>query len=137
MQYPGKSQGFTLIEILIAIAIVGILASIAVPSYSNFLIESRRTDAHIGLRDAGLRLERCRTQSFTYVGCNTSAPTASPEGHYGLAYTAITGTTYTVTATPVAGGPQASDNDCATLVLSQDGLGTATAGTDGDSSNCW
>ncbi len=135
MKRAKSTQGFTLIELLIVISIIGILAAIGVPSYANFMMESRRTDAHIGLRNAAQQLERCRTQSFTYVGC--TGPTVSPESRYGLAYTALTATTYTITATPTAGGSQVNDKDCASMILQQDGLGTATAGTGGDSSNCW
>lgn len=129
----GKESGFTLIEIMIALVIVGILVGFALPNYSAYTTNARRTDAQVALRSAAQSLERCRTETFTYVGC--AYDDESPDGYYGLTDANMTATTYTLTATPVAGKSQANDVKCTTLVLEQDGAGTSTGtGTNGE---CW
>lgn len=116
------ASGFTLIELMIAIVIVGIIASFALPNYSAYVTDARRTDGHVALRAAAQQLERCRTETFTYDNCDYR--TASDDGYYGLAATNLSSTTYTLTATPVAGKAQYGDKLCPAMVLSQDGRGT-------------
>lgn len=64
-----RTAGFTLIELMIAVAIVGILASIAYPSYQRYITESRRTDAKALLMTAAGDLERCYTRINNYEQC--------------------------------------------------------------------
>lgn len=135
-----RSQGFSLIELLIAMAILGIIMAVAVPSYSAYVTESRRVDAQIALRDQAQKMERCRTQTFTYVGCKPTADADSPDGYYTIGFGTPTKSAYTLTATPVTGKSQASDAACTTLTLNQTGLTGATGSSvnttdpDGD---CW
>ncbi len=121
-----QSKGFTLVELLVVIAIIGILGSIAIPSYSRYTQESRRMDANVGLRGAAQVMERCRTQLFSYVGCENSAniTNTSPDGFYQLAYSGITATTFTITATPTVGRAQTGDTDCQTITINQTGQTT-------------
>lgn len=126
----GQTKGFTLIEIMIVIAIVGILASIAVPMYDGYITKSRRVDAQIGLRNAAMVMERCRTQSFTYEDCDARVDAQSPEKYYSLLVSGDTATTFTITATPVTGKSQAGDTKCTSASINQkgevDGLPTGT-----------
>ncbi|KUJ87099.1 MAG: type IV pilin [Halomonas sp. 54_146] len=99
---PGRSymngqRGFTLIELMIVVVIVGIIASIAYPSYTRYVQKSMRTDAHAGLMQAASVLERCYTRSYSYAGCN-DVPTTSPDGNYDITVDLNSGGGYTLTA---------------------------------------
>ena len=111
-----NQQGFSLLELMIVCAVVGILASIAYPSYQNHLQNTRRADAQGGLMGFANAMERYYTRNNTYVGAvaGTVFPAQWPlEGtvrYYNLAFTAApTATAYTVLATPIAGTSQAGN----------------------------
>jgi len=99
-------RGFTLIELMIVLVIIGIVASIAYPSYTRYVQKSVRTDAHAGLMQVASELERCYTRTYTYNNCSNS-DTFSPEKHYTIEVKS-TGDGYLLTATP---NPKLNQND--------------------------
>jgi type IV pilus assembly protein PilE len=126
-----RSNGFTLIELMMVVAIVGILVAIAYPSYARYVEQARRADGKSALMDAAQRLERCHTQTNTYVDCDF--PNTSPDGFYAIAATQQLAMAFTLTATPQ--NAQAGDTRCGTYTLQSNGTRVASGslGTD----RCW
>jgi type IV pilus assembly protein PilE len=126
-----QSRGFTLIELMLVVAVIGVLSAIAFPSYQRYVEQARRADGKAALLDAAQRLERCYTQTNTYVDC--VFPNVSTDGFYALAATAQTAQAWTLTATPQ--GRQAGDTRCGTYTLQHTGarLASGSLGTD----RCW
>lgn len=135
-------RGFTLIEMMIVVAIMGILAAVAYPSYVRYVQKAKRSDAYVGLNDVFQRQERHfllnRTYSSTLIGLGYSSDSpTTPEGEYTLSLSDVTQTTFTVTATPVAGKTQASDSQCAQMSLDQRGTKSARDSNNNVSTVCW
>ena len=115
-----KARGFTLIELMIVIAVLAILVAIAYPSYQRHIEKTRRADGQSALLGAAQEMERCFTRNNTYTGCFTTDPTspqASPDEFYNL-HATLTATTYTLNAVPA--GAQTTDA-CGTFTLDHRG----------------
>lgn len=136
------NQGFTLIELMIVVAVVGILSAIAYPSYTEYVRRGHRADARAGLLQAQQWLERAATATGQYPTADLpSALTWELDAskRYTIAITSPTSTSYTLTATPKSPGPQASDK-CGTYTISNTGLRGAngkTSGQTGYDTDCW
>ena len=132
----GYLQGFTLVELMIVIAIIGILGAISMGFYGNYVTDANRTDGRMALTQTATSLEKCKAlySAYNSANCNVAFPVTSDEGLYTVAATAIAGTTFLLTATPVAGGYQAGDTDCTTLTLTSSSI---EGGTGADVTECW
>lgn len=137
------AAGFSLVELMVTVAIVGILASIAYPSYRSYVLRSHRTDAIRALTQAAQILQRCYSQSYTFAGCASIPPTlpattASPNGYYNLGSTLAAGPPQTFLLKAVSVGTQTQDTTCATFTLDQAGQQIAKDSGGGDeSTTCW
>lgn len=136
---PRQSHhGFTLIELMIVVAIVAILSAIAYPSYSAYVLKSHRADALTALSQNQVILERCYAQNFSYSAACVALPTfpvSSPQAYYSVALSNLNPTTYTLTATPT--GVQIADTTCAAMIVDQANNKTATDTSGNPQAVCW
>jgi type IV pilus assembly protein PilE len=125
-----RISGFSLIELMVAVVIVGILAAIAMPSYSNYVIRGARAAAQTELLEMASLQEKIYLNSNAYTASVTTAYNGTSagglgktsgqtsDGKYTLGLSGV-GQTYTLAATPVAGSQQAG-NGC--LTIQENGL---------------
>ncbi len=138
-----RSRGVTLIELLIVIVIVGILGSVAMTTYRNYVMRANRTEARMTLLAIQTAQEKWFVQNNQYaqdiatlvaappagLGIALTAAGVTPAGNYTIGFTAATPTTYTVQA--AATGAQLKDTACPTLSIDQNATRTPAAST------CW
>jgi len=151
-----KQYGFTLIELMIVLAIVGILAKIAYPSYQDSMIKSRRADAKSTLLELSVFMERYYTVNGCYnvptsgacvagnaapalpfniapkSAYNPNVASSTVKANYDLSVSAVTPTSFTLSAIPRANAP---DTVCGTLTL--DNTGAKTENGTGTVADCW
>jgi len=149
MAKPIASRGFTLIELMIVVAVVGILAAVAYPSYQEHVIRSWRANAAGCLLELANRMERRYTGSSTYAADDDDEAEppllnsgCAAEGNMPDRYNFVfegdpDATTFEIRAVPVAGSAQAND-DCGSLTINQWGQkGIANAATGETAGDCW
>lgn len=149
MRSQQDMRGFTLMELLITVAIVGILAAIAYPSYTAQIQKSKRSDAMVSLQDIAQRQESYFIRNYSYASTLTQLnyPATSTQGLYGLAVTVTpsgcAGTqanpcsTFSASAVAVSGKPQAYDKTCQTFILDNRGTQTAKDKDGVAATTCW
>lgn len=132
-----KESGFTLIELMITVAVVGILAAIALPSYQEYIAKGRRAEVKTVLLEAGQWMERHYSENYRYDQNTAGSAIAdvfpaslsrSPRdggGAYTISVSAAAARTFTLTATRVGTGPMASDR-CGDFNLTNTGVRSNT-----------
>ena len=147
------ASGFTLVELMIAVVVVALLASIALPSFMDSIRKSRRSEAFASLAQVQQAQERWRSNGSSYAESLTNAANGTPpglgmasattaKGYYTLSLSGAGASGYTVTATAVAGTSQASDGNCKVLAAQvQGGNLSYGSGADAaaypDANRCW
>ena len=128
------SLGYSLIELLIVVGIIGIISSIAIGYFGDNVMSANRTEARAALSQTAGSLEKCKSMygAYDHANCNVAFPIAT-EAFYEITGV-VASSTFTLTATPVAGKTQANDDDCKTFTLTNTGLKDATGV---DTSVCW
>ena len=134
-----RHSGFTLIEMMIVVAVIGILAAIAYPSYQEHVRKSKRADAQAALMELSHFMERYYTANGKYTKAANTGPdlpfTKTPKDsateNYGLALSTVTDFGYTLTAT--AKNSMANDK-CGNLTLTDKGVKGSSAST---AAECW
>ena len=131
-----KTKGFTLIELMIVIAIIGILAAVGYPAYTSAVKKGSRTDAIDSLLSLAGRMEEFYMNADTYNGATVNAAgtgtvgsSETSDGLYTLSISSATAFAYMLTATP-----KNADPECTTLTLDSLGVKGAT-GT--NATDCW
>lgn len=151
---PRRLAGFTLIEVMIVVAIVAILAAIAYPSYLDSVRKSKRADARAQLMEVSQYMQRFYSQNDRYDQANDAGGTATtlpaalttvPKGAaigkqdytIGFQSNTLTARGFTLEAVPRAGGPMASDK-CGTLRINNVGRRTVNGASGGmTAETCW
>jgi type IV pilus assembly protein PilE len=124
------AHGFTLIELMIVVAIIGILAAIAIPNYTSYLLKSRRSDATVAISKIQQAEEKWRANNPLYTSNLASSgldlSNTSANEYYILSITGFdgtncsgspTGSSYCIQASAASGSPQLNDTGCTVMSL--------------------
>ncbi len=150
-----RARGFSLVELMIALAVLSILATIALPAYFDSIRKGRRAEAFTALSAVQQAQERWRGNFPSYASNLTAAPTASPpglglpatsapNGYYAISLESVSATGYTVTAAATSSSSQYKDGNCARLRIvvaggnvTQSAAANAGAFDTSNAARCW
>ncbi|MEQ6918769.1 type IV pilin protein [Halomonas aquatica] len=130
------NAGFTLLELLIAVAVIVILAAIAIPNYQGYVERARVTDGKSGLMQAASEMERCYTVSSTYPATGCLKTTSSPDDVYPTITLEASGASFTLKASD---GTRITDG-CEVLWVKSTGVKGSGDNLDAvppDPGDCW
>ncbi|RMH93536.1 prepilin-type N-terminal cleavage/methylation domain-containing protein [Lysobacter pythonis] len=134
-------KGFTLIELMIVVAVIAILAAIAYPSYTQHVLKTRRAAGAACMMERVQFMERYYTTNMTYVGAEAAWPSSTCETETAAHYTysapakTTTATTFIVQAKPK--GAQSKDTQCGTLGMNERGLKTVSGSKSATPNQCF
>ena len=155
-----KTRGFTLTEVMIVVAILGILAAIAIPSYQQHVMKTRRAECTGSLMTLASQMEKFYAENNTYDASAAASPCdgggttfpcdpnpsrfidecpadGSGPKTYDLKINSASGTSFEVRAIPVSGAPMKGDPDCRVLTLDNTGLKGVDAGSGASPTKSW
>lgn len=144
---PVPARGFTLIELMVAVVVIGILAAVAYPAYTSAIARSRRADAVAVLTAVVQAQERYRSNRNTYTDSLTDLKVSDSAitKHYSVKITDVNASGFTsgyeAAAAARSDSPQINDGDCATIIVRVDGALLNYSAKDKagavSKANCW